>query len=245
MTDRHTVDTINSNDLDALYERLARAEAELRRYTEADSADAAGPAPSTRRRLRTATVDTHTWDGTRDAVTVWLAGSPHHWDGPQLVIPADGHEARPRRGWTLVRWPDGIITVMSPRSERRFLEPDDDPDDGDTALAAALRRSETTVRDLTDTLNRVRSIPSIPPQVDPGSVQGRFYTNGWQDALDRIRTELVDVPDSETTPDRLAQSGVHTPGCDCGHNGMGISWHSDDCGWRRSQLDGSGPEEQQ
>jgi hypothetical protein len=34
----------------------------------------------------------------------------------------------------------------------------------------------------------------------------------------------------------LAQSGINTPGCDCGHHGMGVSWHGDDCPWRRSVL---------
>jgi hypothetical protein len=36
---------------------------------------------------------------------------------------------------------------------------------------------------------------------------------------------------------RLAQSGIDTPGCDCGHDGMGVSWHSDDCPWRRAVVD--------
>lgn len=36
---------------------------------------------------------------------------------------------------------------------------------------------------------------------------------------------------------RLAQDGVDTPGCNCGHDGMGVSWHGDDCLWRRSVVD--------
>lgn len=36
---------------------------------------------------------------------------------------------------------------------------------------------------------------------------------------------------------RLAQAGVDTPGCDCGHDGMGVSWHGDDCLWRRRAVD--------
>lgn len=31
---------------------------------------------------------------------------------------------------------------------------------------------------------------------------------------------------------RTAQSGVGTPGCDCGHDGMGVGWHGTDCAWR-------------
>lgn len=29
-----------------------------------------------------------------------------------------------------------------------------------------------------------------------------------------------------------AQSGTPIPGCDCGHEGMGASWHCDDCAWK-------------
>ena len=36
---------------------------------------------------------------------------------------------------------------------------------------------------------------------------------------------------------RLAQSGIDTPGCTCGHTGRGVSWHADDCLWRRSVVD--------
>lgn len=27
----------------------------------------------------------------------------------------------------------------------------------------------------------------------------------------------------------MAQSGVATPGCSCGHDGMGVSWHASTC----------------
>jgi hypothetical protein len=53
-------------------------------------------------------------------------------------------------------------------------------------------------------------------------------------------TGREDVPLArEATPEEaarmlanLAQSGVETPGCDCGHDGMGASWHRDGCYWR-------------
>jgi hypothetical protein len=32
--------------------------------------------------------------------------------------------------------------------------------------------------------------------------------------------------------DRLAETGIDTPGCDCGHDGMGVSWHGDVCDWK-------------
>lgn len=28
-----------------------------------------------------------------------------------------------------------------------------------------------------------------------------------------------------------------TPGCTCGHTGRGVSWHADECLWRRSVVD--------
>ncbi|MFJ9012298.1 hypothetical protein [Streptomyces canus] len=31
---------------------------------------------------------------------------------------------------------------------------------------------------------------------------------------------------------RLAQTGIDTPGCDCGHTGMGEAWHGDACEWK-------------
>ena len=36
-------------------------------------------------------------------------------------------------------------------------------------------------------------------------------------------------------------TGVETPGCDCGHNGMGRTWHLDMCEWaRRARFDSLG-----
>lgn len=32
--------------------------------------------------------------------------------------------------------------------------------------------------------------------------------------------------------DAHAQNGIHTPGCNCGHHGMGHAWHNHDCTWR-------------
>lgn len=44
-----------------------------------------------------------------------------------------------------------------------------------------------------------------------------------------------DRQDPWSDPDGLAQSGVDTPGCDCGHNGMGLKWHGTDCPYRRAR----------
>lgn len=33
---------------------------------------------------------------------------------------------------------------------------------------------------------------------------------------------------------RLTSSGVDTPGCDCGMNGWGRSWHKRECSWGKA-----------
>jgi len=60
--------------------------------------------------------------------------------------------------------------------------------------ADALRRAHDTIRQQHTTLTRIRNIDPTPPQVDPDSETGRAYTTGWQAALDRVTTELVDTP---------------------------------------------------
>lgn len=57
MTDRRTVDTINDDQLSQLYDDLARAEEECRRYAEADSADAAAGSYAGRAETAEATVE--------------------------------------------------------------------------------------------------------------------------------------------------------------------------------------------
>lgn len=47
----------------------------------------------------------------------------------------------------------------------------------------------------------------------------------------------AEQPGPAATEPRLAQDGVDTPGCTCGHTGMGVSWHGDDCLWRRGVVD--------
>ncbi len=34
---------------------------------------------------------------------------------------------------------------------------------------------------------------------------------------------------------RYDMNGVKTPGCDCGHEETGLSWHAPDCVWRKSR----------
>lgn len=65
-----------------------------------------------------------------------------------------------------------------------------------------------------------------------------FRRDGCRPCLTSDRCATCDTaPLTPTEEARLAQDGVDTPGCDCGHDGMGVSWHSDDCPWRRSVVD--------
>jgi hypothetical protein len=85
-------------------------------------AEPAPTTPATSLRWTVATqVDTHTCTEDRDATSVWLAGHPHHWADGQLVIDTvDGPVPAPH-GYLLVRWPDGDVIVMSPRSAAKRL----------------------------------------------------------------------------------------------------------------------------
>lgn len=57
------------------------------------------------------------------------------------------------------------------------------------------------------------------------------YAERIEEALDG-RDSLTPAPESAT-----AQTGVDTDGCDCGHDGMGFSWHASDCAWRPDRYD--------
>lgn len=97
------------------------------------------------------------------------------------------------------------------------------------AAAAAIQRAETAeaagdrVRRLADRIRR-----GVP------------WASNFDNLADRILTALDGEQPAPLTPDeeaRLAQDGIDTPGCDCGHDGMGVSWHRDDCLWRRGVVD--------
>lgn len=92
---------------------------------------------------------------------------------------------------------------------------------------------------------------------------------GWRSAEFLLRHTLTDLDNSRTTPDNpatlpaqsrrpdltirlgkateetfrihLAQFGIDTPGCDCGHNEMGVEWHATDCQWRTSRTTPDNP----
>lgn len=42
----------------------------------------------------------------------------------------------------------------------------------------------------------------------------------------------MDGPVTEWDGPDMRETGVDTPGCDCGHVGMALSWHLQGCHWR-------------
>jgi hypothetical protein len=69
----------------------------------------------------------------------------------------------------------------------------------------------------------------LPVELDPDSPVLPLPAAGEGDTLERVGAavaveEVADLPS-------MAQSGVSTPGCDCGHEGMAAGWHPNTCRW--------------
>ena len=109
------------------------------------------------------------------------------------------------------------------------------------AVIKALGASETENKTLRAAVTRVRALADRIRQGAPWTANDDDIAAHILAALDGDQAPTASCsPAAET---RLAQAGVDTPGCDCGHDGMGVSWHGDDCPWRRSVLDVSQPKE--
>lgn len=61
------------------------------------------------------------------------------------------------------------------------------------------------------------------------------YLSGIERATTELR-RLADEAQSAECPNLYAQEGVTTPGCDCGHHGMGMRWHRQECSWMAGLL---------
>ncbi|MDX3634306.1 hypothetical protein PV728_29395 [Streptomyces europaeiscabiei] len=71
-----------------------------------------------------AVVDTRIWNGTPEpALLAWLGDDGHHFDGTQLVIHTTDGDLYPEPGWTIIRWPDNDLSVMSSRAAIKRLTP--------------------------------------------------------------------------------------------------------------------------
>ena len=135
MTDRKTASTITDTELDKLYQRLDAHDIALREALDCITlgngqpqnpndmdrwrAALGGAAPTTAARATPPTIaHTHTWDGTH-TLPAWIHPGTHHWDGGQLVIHHADGDTRPKPGWLLIGWTDGMVTVASPQVAER------------------------------------------------------------------------------------------------------------------------------
>jgi hypothetical protein len=97
-----------------------------------------------------------------------------------------------------------------PRCSHCQMPHDLNPDSGAPAACTSVLAS---IRD------RDGATDTRAPRSDVGTEFVHQADNPDQAALDLWETDL-------------AQSGVDTPGCDCGHDGMGVRWHDTACAWK-------------
>lgn len=180
-----------------------------------------------------------TWTGDRNLPT-WL-DRHHHWHTDRPVIHTTDGPRTLYDGWLVALWTDGVITVGSATVADRVY--------GDNGIAGRLAAAEAA-------LARVREAVHIADPDDATDWQRGYRAcaerahaaldtrptatqateaGGWLHA--GTRDLAIPAPLTPNEEARLAQDGVDTPGCDCGHTGMGVSWHGDDCPWRRGVVD--------
>jgi hypothetical protein len=99
--------------------------------------------------------------------------------------------------------------------------------------------------------NRIRALADRWAKAGPPPL-GTPIARWWDKRLVELNTALAEpapatrlrastpAPLTPAEETRLALDGIDTPDCDCGHDGMGVSWHSDDCPWRRGIVDRPG-----
>lgn len=68
-----------------------------------------------------------------------------------------------------------------------------------------------------------------PDHLDSQSAEGSWI-NCHCDVADDMERRAAEAQAAEH-PSLYAQSGVDTPSCDCGHDGMGMRWHREPCAW--------------
>jgi hypothetical protein len=69
----------------------------------------------------------------------------------------------------------------------------------------------------------------LPVELDPDSPVLPLPAAVEGDTLERVGAAVA-VEEVDDLPS-MAQSGVSTPGCDCGHEGMAAGWHPNTCRW--------------
>lgn len=120
-------------------------------------------------------------------------------------------------------------------------------------IAAALDTLQGTVHYLPPkTRQRVEEVvaAAVPPPADraavlrveaalvrahcPDHLDGESAEGSWIDChcdvADDMERRAAEAQAAEH-PTLYAQTGIDTPGCDCGHDGMGMRWHREPCAW--------------
>lgn len=128
------------------------------------------------RRLRDAVVDTRVV-GTllRKELAAWLGDEFVEWGDSDAVVvrQLDGFLVTVAPGWLLVRWPDGGLTVASPRAAERIYPP---APVGETA-DAEWRRQEVPDTDSAE-VRVVRELPDTDMRLWLGDDLIRWDANG-------------------------------------------------------------------
>lgn len=84
----------------------------------------------------------------------------------------------------------------------------------------------TAVRRVADQADRVLD-ERVAAAKEQSSFERSDVGTEFVQQIDNLDVEALAKVEAE-----LVESGVETPGCDCGHDGMGVRWHDTACMWR-------------
>ncbi|WP_405960782.1 hypothetical protein OG235_27855 [Streptomyces sp. NBC_00024] len=238
MTDRIRLDDLTSNDLDALYDRLAQAEQEANDSVAAATrltvlvgkrAEKAEKAAKNQRRRA---------DIAETELRVLRAGLRANGADPTQI----------QNLWAQIR-----LRNRQWRDEKQRADHAEAANDRIRRLAARIRQGVPWATNFDNLADRIlteldgerRANADCSPSAsetepnNPG-LRDRIAAAIGQAIEDDNLDNLTDFSERLTGAvlaalnDRPADD---TPGCDCGHAGRGVSWHADDCTWRRSVVD--------
>jgi hypothetical protein len=155
------------------------------------------------------------------------SGSPEMYEGPARDCP-NHDEVEPHHGWAEI----GVATDFQARDQQSvvaYRTPSLD------VLYCVLCRPKDS-----------RFVPVESADLPSGGICDNCDTDVLIQAP-RSDAEIIEAAreiglvEPEKAPqivaaarEFLAESGVNTPGCDCGHEGMGPAWHLKSCAWLRT-----------
>jgi hypothetical protein len=144
-------------------------------------------------------VELRTWTGRAEPdLREWLGAAGHHFDGEQLVIHGDDNVPL-RPGWKLVRWPDGAITVSSPRSAERLYQPvtagAGTEEHADTCLAVEVGGETIRVRGTGELSDQGRAALADVVRAAKRRMAEEAFTSDSSSLRDLIAQALYDADD--------------------------------------------------